>query len=214
VKRVCVFSGSSPGADLAYRAAADDLGHGLAERGIELVYGGAHVGLMGVVADAALEGGGRVVGVIPQSLVDREIAHAGLSDLRVVDSMHERKAQMAELSDAVIALPGGTGTLDELFEMFTWSQLGLHRQPIGLLDVEGYWQPLVAFLDHMVQERFIHAEHRDTLLVESDAEALLARLGSFEHPVRPKWLDADGGSAIAQNVPNTRSPASPSPGRM
>ena len=126
MNRVCVFAGSSPGADVAYRAAAADLGHALAERGIEVVYGGAHVGLMGTVADAALEGGGHVIGVIPRSLVDREIAHPDVSDLRIVDSMHERKAQMAELSDAFVALPGGVGTLEELFEIYTWNQLGLH----------------------------------------------------------------------------------------
>ena len=152
MKRVCVFSGSSPGADIAYRAAAIDLGHGLVDRGIELVYGGAHVGLMGVLADAALEGGGRVTGVIPQSLVEREIAHPGLSDLRIVDSMHERKALMAELADAFVALPGGIGTLEELFEVYTWNQLGLHAKPLGLFNVRGYFDGLVRFLDHAVEE--------------------------------------------------------------
>jgi uncharacterized protein (TIGR00730 family) len=138
-----------------------------------------------------------VIGVIPGGLFPAEIPHAGLTEQHVVTTMHERKALMAELSDAVIALPGGSGTLDELFEMFTWSQLGLHQQPIGLLDVEGYWQPLLAFMDQMVQERFIHAEHRDTMLVASDPETLLERLGSVERPTRSKWLDADGRSAIA-----------------
>jgi uncharacterized protein (TIGR00730 family) len=214
MKRIVVFCGSSPGRRPAYVAAAQDLGRLLANRGIGVVYGGASIGLMGALADAALAAGGEVIGVIPRRLFPAEIPHAGLTEQRIVETMHERKALMAELSDAVIALPGGTGTLDELFEMFTWSQLGLHRQPIGLLDVAGYWKPLLAFLDHMVQERFIHAEHRSTLLVESDPEALLERLGSFDHPMRGKWLDADGRSAISQNVPNTRSPASPSPGRM
>lgn len=214
MKRIVVFCGSSPGRQPAYMTAAQNLGRLLAARGIGVVYGGASIGLMGALADAALAAGGEVIGVIPRRLFPAEVPHAGLTEQRVVETMHERKALMAELSDAVIALPGGTGTLDELFEMFTWSQLGLHRQPIGLLDVEGYWNRLLAFMDHMVQERFIRAEHRDTLLVESDGDALLERLGSFEHPVADKWLDRDGPSAIAQNVPNTRSPASPSPGRM
>jgi uncharacterized protein (TIGR00730 family) len=211
MERIVIFCGSSPGRRPEYAEAATALGRLLAERGIGVVYGGASVGLMGAVADGALAAGGEVIGVIPRRLLESEIAHAGLSDLRVVETMHERKALMAELSDAVIALPGGTGTLDELFEMFTWSQLGLHRNPIGLLDVAGYWERLLAFLDHMVEERFIYAEHRETLLVEHDAAALLERLGSFEHRARDKWLDrSDGG----QSVPNTRSPASPSPGRM
>jgi uncharacterized protein (TIGR00730 family) len=189
VKRVCVFSGSSPGADIAYRAAAADLGRGLAERGIELVYGGAHVGLMGVVADSALEGGGRVVGVIPQSLVDREIAHPGLSDLRVVDSMHERKAQMAELADAFVALPGGVGTLEELFEVYTWNQLGLHAKPLGLFNVRGYFDGLVRFLDHAVAERFVTPAHRAMLLVGEDLGELLDGLAGWEAPAQPKWID-------------------------
>jgi uncharacterized protein (TIGR00730 family) len=189
MKRILVFCGSSPGARPEYAASATQLGRLLAERGLGLVYGGASVGLMGAVADAALAAGGEAIGVIPRRLVEREIAHAGLSELHVVDSMHERKALMAELSDGVIALPGGSGTLDELFELFTWSQLGLHRKPIGLLDVAGYWQPLLAFLEHAVNERFLRAEHRDTLLVERDAAALLDRLGSFEHRAHDKWLD-------------------------
>ena len=158
--RLCVFSGSSPGAHPDYAEAARELGRSLAERGIGLVYGGAHVGLMGVLADSALESGGEVVGVIPQALVEREIAHPGVSDLRVVGTMHERKALMADLADGFIALPGGTGTLDELFEVYTWTQLGLHSKPLGLLDVRGYYAQLAAFLDHAVQERFLTAEHR------------------------------------------------------
>jgi uncharacterized protein (TIGR00730 family) len=189
VKRVCVFSGSSPGADLAYRAAAIDLGHGLADRGIELVYGGAHVGLMGVVADAALADGGRVIGVIPQSLVDREIAHPGLSDLRVVDSMHERKAQMAELADAFVALPGGVGTLEELFEVYTWNQLGLHAKPLGLFNVRGYFDGLVGFLDHAVAERFVTPAHRGMLLVAEDLRDLLDGLAAWRAPRQSKWID-------------------------
>jgi uncharacterized protein (TIGR00730 family) len=208
VNRVLVFCGSSPGRIPDYADAAHELGRLLAEKGLETVYGGASVGLMGAVADGALAAGGRVIGVIPSRLVDAEVAHAGLTELRVVETMHERKALMAELSDAVIALPGGTGTLDELFELFTWSQLGLHRKPLGLLDVADYWQPLLAFLKHAVNERFLRAEHLDTLLVERYPAALLDRLASYEHRAVDKWLDRD------QTVPNTRSPASPKPGRM
>ena len=208
MKRVLVFCGSSPGRIPEYADAAADLGRLLAQRGLETVYGGASVGLMGAVADGALAAGGRVIGVIPTRLVEHEIAHAGLTELRIVETMHERKALMAKLSDAVIALPGGTGTLDELFELFTWSQLGLHRKPLGLLDVAGYWQPLLVFLHHAVNERFLRAEHLDTLLVEQHPAALLDRLASHEHRAFDKWLDRD------QTVPNTRSPASPNPGRM
>jgi len=189
VKRVCVFSGSSPGADLAYRAAATDLGHRVAERGIELVYGGASVGLMGAVADAALEGGGHVIGVIPQPLVDREIAHPGLGDLRIVDSMHERKAVMAELADAFVALPGGVGTLEELFEVYTWNQLGLHAKPLGLFNVRGYFDGLARFLDHAVAERFVTPQHRAMLLVEEKLDVLLDGLAGWGAPSQPKWID-------------------------
>src|SRR6187549_1487199 len=146
--RVCVFAGSSSGSRPEYRTAAEDLGRELAARGIELVYGGAHVGLMGGVADAVLAGGGRVTGVIPKALVDKEVAHTGLTDLRIVASMHQRKALMVDLSDAFIALPGGWGTLDEMFEILTWAQLGLHRKPCGLLNVQKYFDRLLAFLDH------------------------------------------------------------------
>jgi hypothetical protein len=189
ISRVLVFCGSSPGARPEYAQEADALGRLLAERGLGLVYGGARVGLMGAVADGALAAGGEVIGVIPRNLVEHEIAHTGLTDLREVATMHERKALMAELSDAVIALPGGTGTLDELFELFTWSQLGLHRMPIGLLDVAGYWQPLLALLDHMVAERLLRAEHRQTLLVDRDAGVLLDALRSYRHAAPYKWLD-------------------------
>jgi uncharacterized protein (TIGR00730 family) len=195
LKRVLVFCGSSPGRRPEYVEHAVALGRLLAERGIELVYGGASVGLMGAVADSALAARGTVIGVIPTRLVELEVAHAGLTKLHVVETMHERKALMGELSDAVIAMPGGTGTLDELFELFTWKQLGLHRKPIGLLDVDGYWQPLLAFLEHAVNERFLREALFETLLVERDAAALLDRLAD-------------------QVVPKTRSPASPSPGRM
>jgi uncharacterized protein (TIGR00730 family) len=195
VKRVLVFCGSSPGARPEYAAAAVELGRLLAERHLELVYGGASVGLMGALADSVLAAGGTAIGVIPTRLVELEVAHAGLSKLHIVETMHERKALMGELSDAVIALPGGTGTLDELFELFTWKQLGLHRKPIGLLDVARYWQPLLAFLEHAVNERFLREALLGTLLVEHDAASLLDVLAG-------------------QTVPNTRSPASPNPGRM
>ncbi len=189
MKRVCVFSGSSPGADVAYRAAAVDLGHRLADRGIELVYGGASVGLMGAVADAAIEGGGHVIGVIPQPLVDREVAHAALGDLRVVDSMHERKALMADLSDAFVALPGGVGTLEELFEIYTWNQLGLHAKPLGLFNVRGYFDGLVRFLDHAVEERFVTRENRAMLLVSEHLDELIDGLDAWQAPRQPKWID-------------------------
>ena len=168
---------------------AEQVGRALADARIGLVYGGASVGLMGTVADAALAAGGEVVGVIPQSLVDREIAHPGLSELHVVQSMHERKALMAELSDGFVALPGGTGTLDELFEVYTWTQLGLHAKPLGLLDVRGYYESLVAFLDHAVAERFVTAEHREMLVVADGPEALLEAFRRWRAPVRAKWID-------------------------
>lgn len=155
MKRVCVFSGSSAGRLEHYRAAATRLGTLLAERGIGLVYGGAAVGLMGAVADAAIAAGGSVTGVIPQALVEREVAHTGLPDLRVVGSMHERKALMAELSDAFIALPGGIGTLEEIFEVWTWTQLGSHAKPCAVLNIEGFYDKLLGFLDHVVDEAFL-----------------------------------------------------------
>ena len=189
MERLCVFSGSNPGAHPDYVRAAQELGHALAAAGIGLVYGGASVGLMGAIADAALEGGGEVIGVIPQALVDREIAHPGLSELRVVASMHERKALMADLGDGFVALPGGMGTLEELFEVYTWTQLGLHSKPLGLLDVRDYFKGLVAFLDHAVGERFMTAEHRELLVVERRAEALLEGFRRWRPPVRAKWID-------------------------
>jgi uncharacterized protein (TIGR00730 family) len=189
VRRLCVFSGSSPGAQPAYAEAARELGGALAAQGIGLVYGGASVGLMGVVADAALDAGADVVGVIPQALVDREIAHPGVRDLRVVGSMHERKALMADLADGFVALPGGMGTLEELFEVYTWTQLGLHSKPLGLLDVRGYYEQLAAFLDHAVQERFLTAEHREMLVVERSAGALIEAFRRWRPPVRTKWID-------------------------
>jgi hypothetical protein len=195
MQRVLVFCGSSAGARPEYAQEANALGRLLAARGLGLVYGGARVGLMGAVADGALAAGGEVVGVIPRQLVEHELAHTGLSELHEVSTMHERKALMADLSDAVITLPGGTGTLDELFELFTWSQLGLHHMPIGVLDVAGYWQPLLALLDHMVAERLLRAEHRDTLLVSTDGADLLDQLAGYRHSGAYKWLDRRTGSS-------------------
>jgi uncharacterized protein (TIGR00730 family) len=164
----------------------------LADDGVGVVYGGGHVGLMGVLADTAMARGGEVIGVMPQALVDREIAHGAISELRVVGSMHERKALMAELSDAFVALPGGLGTLEELFEVYTWSQLGLHDKPCGLLDVDGYFAGIVDFLDHAVRERFVREQHRDMLVVERRPRALIDRLREFEpQAVRPKWIDRE-----------------------
>lgn len=184
--QVCVFCGSSTGIGPGYRNAAERVGRTLAERGIGLVYGGASVGTMGVVADAALAAGGRVTGVIPRSLVDREIAHPGLSDLRVVADLHERKATMAALADAFLALPGGAGTLEELFEVFTWAQLGLHAKPIALLDVDGYYQPMLRFLDHMADQGFLRPEYRQMLIVDTDVAGVLDRYASHRPP-RGKW---------------------------
>jgi uncharacterized protein (TIGR00730 family) len=187
--RVCVFCGSSPGARPEYLASARALGAALARRGMGLVYGGASVGLMGAVADAALAAGGEATGVIPGALQARELAHRGLSRLEVVGSMHERKARMADLADAFVALPGGMGTLEELSEILTWAQLGLHRKAVGVLDVRGYWQPLLAFLDHAVEERFLRPEHRGLLLAGEDPEALLDALQAFVPTLREKWID-------------------------
>jgi hypothetical protein len=189
MRRVLVFCGSSPGRLPVYVEHSRALGAELAARGLGLVYGGAQVGVMGAVADAALAAGGEVVGVIPRMLVDREVAHRGLSDLRVVETMHERKALMESLSDAVIALPGGFGTLEELFEIVTWAQLGIHAKPVGLLNIAGYWDQLLAFIDHMVAERFLRAEQRAALLVAASPDELLERLASYQPVVLDKWLD-------------------------
>lgn len=192
--RVCVFCGSSTGRQPIYAEAAAGLGRLLAERGIDLVYGGATVGTMGVIADAALAAGGRVIGVIPTQLVDLEIAHRGLTELHEVADMHQRKALMADRSDAFIALPGGAGTLEELFEVWTWSQLGLHAKPIGLLDVGGYYDRLRPLLDHMVAEGFLRAEYRDGLQIGPDPVELLERLAAVRAP-EPKWSGA-GSAAV------------------
>ena len=187
--RVCVFAGSSAGAEPEYRQAAVALGRTIGERGIGVVYGGACVGLMGVMADAALEAGSDVIGVIPSALVAKEIAHRGLTELRVVASMHERKALMADLSDGFIALPGGWGTLDELFEVLTWGQLGLHHKPCGLLNVHGYFDGLLSFLDHTVEQGFVKREYRSMIAVADSPGALLDMLASYRPPRLDKWID-------------------------
>jgi uncharacterized protein (TIGR00730 family) len=181
-RRICVFCGSAHGNDPIYTAAARELGRSLAERGIEIVYGGGRVGLMGELADAALAAGGRVLGVIPQRLRDLEVAHSGLSELFVVDTMHARKAMMAHLSDAFIALPGGFGTLEELFEVVTWCQIGYHQKPVGILDVAGYYAPLLRFLDHAEASGFIRDIYRPILQHADDLEALLAQLAAVSLP--------------------------------
>ncbi len=192
MRRISVFCGSSPGARAAYGEAADELGRLLVEEGIGLVYGGGHVGLMGRLADAVLAEGGEAIGVLPEALVEKEIGHKGLSELRVVGSMHERKALMADLSDGFVALPGGLGTVEELFEVYTWSQLGLHRKPCALLDVEGYYEGIASFLSHAVEERFLREDHRAMLMVERDPRALLDRLKRFEPAaIVPKWIDRE-----------------------
>jgi uncharacterized protein (TIGR00730 family) len=186
--RVCVFCGSSTGARPDYAGAATRLGRALVDRGIGLVFGGGRVGLMGVIADAVLEAGGDAIGVIPQALASREIAHERLSRLHVVGSMHERKAMMAELSDAFVALPGGFGTYEELFEAITWTQLGVHRKPCGLLNVAGFYDPIVHFIDQAVAEGFIRPQHRAVVLVDTDPAGLLDQLNRVELPDVPKWI--------------------------
>lgn len=188
MKRLCVFCGSSPGHDPAFAALAAQLGRTLAQRRIGVVYGGGRVGLMGVLADAALAAGGEVIGVIPKALMDREHGHGALTQLRVVDSMHERKALMAELSDGFVALPGGIGTLEELFEVWTWAQLGIHRKPCGLLDVKDFFVPLVGFLDQVVDTGFLGATPRAMLTVSTSPDELLARFAAYEAPAVTTWV--------------------------
>jgi uncharacterized protein (TIGR00730 family) len=188
MRRICVFCGSSFGSRPEYRQAAAEVGALLARKGVGLVYGGSNVGLMGVVADTVLAAGGDVIGVIPEALVAKEVAHRGLADLRVVGSMHERKALMAELSSAFLALPGGFGTLEEFIEAVTWSQLGLHRKPCGLLNLCGFYDSLLALLDHAVDERFLRPENRALVLAETDAETLIDKLLSHQPPYVDKWI--------------------------
>ena len=191
LKRVCVFAGSSPGNDPRFLEAARELGAAIAQRGVELVYGGANVGLMGAMANAVLEGGGHVIGVIPRHLLDFEVAHTGIPDLRIVESMHDRKALMAELSDAFVALPGGFGTLEETFEVLTWRQLGLHQKPVVILNAGGYFDALVAFLEHMVKRRLLSPENHALLSVETSIEEMFAALEREATEGGGKWLDRD-----------------------
>jgi uncharacterized protein (TIGR00730 family) len=189
MKRLCVFCGSSAGGAAVYAAQATRLGEALARRGLSLVYGGGHIGLMGILADAALRGGAAVIGVIPQALVDRELAHTGLTEIRVVATMHLRKALMADLADGFAALPGGFGTADELFEILTWSQLGLHAKPVGLLNVNAFFDPLLAWLDQTVHEGFVRPGHRRLLLEACDPELLLDLLAQYRPPEPVgKWI--------------------------
>lgn len=189
MQRICVFCGSGFGARAAYREAAIEVGAYLARRGLGLVYGGSNIGLMGAMADAAMAAGGHVIGVIPRSLVDKEVAHRGLSELRVVDSMHERKALMAELSDAFLALPGGYGTFDEFCEALSWSQLGIHRKACGLLNIAGYYDALLAMFDHAVAERFVRPVHRALVLADTEPARLIERLLACEVPQVDKLAD-------------------------
>ncbi len=188
LQRVAVYCASNDGVRPEYLACASALGTLMARRGLTVVYGGGRVGLMGALADAALAAGGEVIGVMPHGLVQREVAHHGLTALRVVDSMHERKAMIAELADAFITLPGGLGTLEEFFETWTWAQLGVHKKPVGLYNVSNFWAPLVTLLDHVATEGFMRGSPRDWLVIEQDGDAMLNRLQAFEPPSVRQWL--------------------------
>jgi uncharacterized protein (TIGR00730 family) len=190
LRRICVFCGSSSGTREVYEQAAQTVGRLLCRRGIELVYGGGRVGLMGIVANACLSEGGRVIGVIPQALADKEVAHTGLTELRIVSSMHERKAVMGDLSDAFVSLPGGFGTWEEFFEVLTWSQLGIQRKACGILNVDGYYDPLLEMADRALSEGFVREVHRDLLLSDTDPERLLDRLSSYALPTVDKSINS------------------------
>ncbi len=189
MKNLCVYCGSSTGRIPDYTSAARQLAHAMVSKGIGLVYGGASVGIMGKIADAVLEEGGSVVGIIPKGLFVKEVAHTGLTELRVVGSMHERKSLMADLSDGFIALPGGFGTIEEIFEILTWSQLGIHRKPCGLLNVCHYYDKLIGFLDHAVSEQFIKNDHRSTILIDECPDTLLEKFEAYKAPETAKWID-------------------------
>lgn len=191
IKNICVYCGSSPGRHEAYRNSARALAEELVNRNIGLVYGGASVGIMGRLADHVLHLGGTVIGVIPEGLVRKEVAHDNLTELHITQSMHERKTLMADLSDGFIALPGGIGTLEEIFEIWTWAQLGIHVKPCGLLNVESYFEPLIKFLDHATEEKFVSRKHRDILFVDGDPGSLLDRFVSYKSPVAEKWVSKD-----------------------
>lgn len=188
LNNICVYLGSNTGRTSVYVEQAQALGRELARRGIGLVYGGSNVGLMGALADAALQAGGRVIGVLPERLKSKEMAHPGLTELHIVATMHERKHMMADLADGFIALPGGAGTFEEIFETWTWAQLGFHAKPCGLLNIAGYYDKLADFLDHAAQERFMREEHRTMLMVESSPAALLDRYAAYQAPTVSKWI--------------------------
>ncbi len=187
MQRVCVFCGSSPGVKQEYAVGARELGLVLAKKNIDLVYGGGHVGLMGIVADAAMSAGAKAIGIIPRCLADKEVAHQGLTELKIVQTMHERKAQMSELSDGFIAMPGGFGTLEELFEVITWAQLGIHKKPFGLFNVAGYYDKLIEFMDYQVEQGFVPQRHREMIIVSDEAEQLVEMLESFHPVAQEKW---------------------------
>jgi uncharacterized protein (TIGR00730 family) len=198
LKSLCVYCGSSPGLRAAYIEAAEAFGRLIATEGITLVYGGGNVGLMGALADSVLQAGGNVIGVIPERLAAKELAHNGLSELHLVGSMHERKLKMAELSDAFVALPGGAGTIEEIFEVFTWTQLGFHLKPCAFLDVDQYYARLFQFLDHMADQRFITKEHLDSLISGDDPADLLRKLRNYTPAIVDKWLDRTPTKLIPQ----------------
>jgi uncharacterized protein (TIGR00730 family) len=190
MQRICVFCGSSTGIKQDYAVGARELGLVLAKQNIDLVYGGGHVGLMGIVADAAMSAGAKAIGVIPRCLADKEVAHQGLTELRIVQTMHERKAQMAELSDGFIAMPGGFGTLEELFEVITWAQLGIHKKPFGLFNIAGYFDKLIEFLDFQVEQGFVPPRHREMIIVSDEAEQLVELLSGFQPVTQEKWMSS------------------------
>lgn len=192
MKRLCVFTGSRPGALPEYARAARELAGAILERKLVLVYGGSTVGLMGILADAVLGGGGEVIGVIPEGLFSKEVPHTGLTEIHMVKSMHERKQVMSDLADGFVALPGGVGTLEELTEIYTWGQLGLHQKPCGLLNIEGYYHHLICFLDHAVHEGFLESAQRDSLLVADRPGELLDKFADYRAPRRERWLDRAG----------------------
>jgi len=191
MQRICVFCGSNPGARDDYASAARELAAALVRENLTLVYGGGSVGLMGIVADEVLRHGGRAVGVIPRPLWQREVGHNALTEVHIVDTMHQRKQMMSDLADAFIALPGGLGTIEEVFEIWTWAQLGMHQKPVGFLNVAGYYTPLMAFLDHAVRERFIREDIRGVAMIEETPDALLQRFADYTPPQVTRWIDRE-----------------------
>lgn len=191
IKKLCIYCGSSTGKNSSYIDGTRRLARILVDNKIDVVYGGASIGVMGALADAVLEYGGAVTGIIPEDLMSKEVAHSRITELKVVASMHERKAVMAEISDGFIALPGGIGTFEELFEILTWAQLGLHRKPVGLLNINGYFDSLIRFLDHAVDEQFLQSHHRSMLIVESEPDRILERFSTYRSPVMKKWIDRE-----------------------